>query len=190
MRQRPKPRPLRLAAALLALAATVGCSDRREEKPAPEPGTTAPTAPPLAPPPAAASPNAAESAPSGDATAELDRSPLGVFKGTLPCDDCEGIQTELALYLEPDVFTLKETYVGGPSAGRTVSSEGKWATQEGNAADPDATLVQLNPDKPDLARSFLEVGGDRLELLDRSQNRNGSPQGRTLVRSPDDEEGR
>ena len=186
-------RPARLAIACFGVALFAACSDSDTDAPAPAATPSPPAAASTSPPNAApvpASPNGAESAPpSGDATAELDRSALGVFEGTLPCADCSGILTELTLFLEPDTFSLKETHLGSKDGDKTLTSEGKWAMLTGSVTDPNATIVQLDPDKPDSARSFLEVGGDRLELLDRNQNRIESKLNYSLKRKADEEEG-
>ena len=47
---------------------------------------------------------------------------IGTFEGILPCADCPGIKTELALYQdaansENNTYTLKETYLGNQTGG-------------------------------------------------------------------------
>jgi copper homeostasis protein (lipoprotein) len=120
--------------------------------------------------------------PSGEGSADLDRSPLGVFEGTLPCADCEGIRTELTLFLQPDTFMLRETRLGGRGDGETIMSEGPWRAALGMEKDPEATVIQLDPEKPDTMRSFREVGGDRLEPLDRNGQSIESKQDHALKR--------
>lgn len=195
MIQGPVFRSQALAAAILVLGLAAACSERKAEAPAASepPAAAEPSPPPAsAPPPAPnpASPNAAESAmPSGEGSADLDRSPLGVFEGTLPCADCEGIRTELTLFLQPDTFVLRESRLGGQGDGVTITSEGPWQAALGTEEDPDATVIQLDPEKPDTMRSFREVGGDRLELLDRSGRRIESKQDHSLKRKVEQKEG-
>jgi hypothetical protein len=95
---------------------------------------------------------------------------VGVFAGTLPCADCPGVAAELTLvrkgagraegryrmslaYLERPVPPLVET--------------GEWTTLRGDAADPDAIVYQLDPDKPERARYFVRRGEAGVQALDR-----------------------
>jgi len=183
----------RFAAPLVGLALLASCGDNERGRPAaPAPPAAAPmpapTPTPAPPPTSGASPNASEAAPSGEAMGDLDHNPLGVFVGSLPCSDCEAVETELTLYLEPDRFELKETRAGGSGDAKTRTSQGTWTTLNGTPSDANATVVQLDPDKPETARSFLEVGGDRLELLDRNLNALDARQPHALVRKADQQE--
>jgi len=101
---------------------------------------------------------------------------VGVFEGTLPCADCEGVRTRLTLWASgPHDFTdaryaLAETYLGTREA-RRFRSEGTWTLLRGDADDPDATVYQLDPEKGDDARSFYVVDERHLEQLDRTLHR-------------------
>lgn len=87
------------------------------------------------------------------------------YSGTLPCADCEGIVTELALHRPPDNrFTLKETYQG---KNQTFPSEGNYIVVRGIPSDPGATVIRLNPDKDrNLQRCFQQVNENELKMLD------------------------
>lgn len=87
------------------------------------------------------------------------------YSGTLPCADCEGIVTELALHRQPDNrFTLKETYQG---KNQTFPSEGTYSVLHGTHADPGATVILLNPDKDkNLQRCFQQIDENELKMLD------------------------
>ena len=87
------------------------------------------------------------------------------YSGTLPCADCEGIVTELALHRQPDNrFTLKETYQG---KNQTFPSEGNYIVVHGTPSDPGATVIRLNPDKDkNLQRCFQQVDENELKMLD------------------------
>jgi len=178
-------------AAAAAIALLVACSDREAKPPdAAAPAATAPLPPTSSPPPAPAPPSAAEAvAPSGEEMAQLDRTPLGIFEGTLPCADCAGIRTELTLYLQPDTFVLRETYLGRPGGEKTITTEGRWEAALGIDGDPDATVIRLGPDQPDSMRIFREAGSERLELLDRSGRPIESQHANVLVRRADTREG-
>ncbi len=119
-------------------------------------GCTRPATPPPAPPPTTPVPQAAT----------LPR--VGHFTGTLPCADCQGVETDLVLAGDWEgrtVFHLKETYVGAPGGPRTVDSEGTWTTQRGSAFDPNARIYQLTLSNG-TTRSFAVVDERTIRLLD------------------------
>lgn len=92
------------------------------------------------------------------------------FTGVLPCADCPGIRTELTLTRKAPgwaegTYSLSETYLerGGPRV-----TTGEWTTLRGDADDEDATVYELEPDRPEHARHFLRLGDDAaLKALDR-----------------------
>src|SRR6201986_1239387 len=77
---------------------------------------------------------------------------LGVYKGTLPCADCEGLNTMLRLYAKGKLDTTyafyvrTQTYRGAPKGDVTLSDRGDWAVLRGDADDENATVYQLKPD--------------------------------------------
>jgi uncharacterized lipoprotein NlpE involved in copper resistance len=99
---------------------------------------------------------------------------LGVFEGTIPCADCEGIKMKLTLYQDPTTlgaagYTLDSTYIGQPNGNFTT--QGEWDYLRGNNEDPNATIYGLNLDKPALERQyFLKVGEDKIIMLDEKMN--------------------
>lgn len=97
--------------------------------------------------------------------ANTDTATWVTYSGTLPCADCEGIVTELALHRQPDNrFTLKETYQG---KNQTFPSEGNYIVVHGTPSDPGATVIRLNPDKDkNLQRCFQQVDENELKMLD------------------------
>jgi uncharacterized lipoprotein NlpE involved in copper resistance len=101
---------------------------------------------------------------------------LGTYIGTLPCADCQGIRTELSLYIKgPNQFAeatykLKEIYLGTRDGDRAVESVGYWTVLRGNRADSNATIYQLNYDQPRDVSNFLRVSDEELRLLDRQQH--------------------
>ncbi|MFY0252951.1 copper resistance protein NlpE [Chitinophaga sp. 30R24] len=92
------------------------------------------------------------------------------YSGTLPCGDCEGIVTELALQIAPNSnhhFTLKETYEG---KNQTLPSEGIFTVLHNPTSNPSATIILLNPDKDkNLQRYFQQVNENEIKLLDAEQ---------------------
>lgn len=99
---------------------------------------------------------------------------LGVFEGTIPCADCEGIKMKLTLYQDPTTlgaagYTLDSTYIGQPNG--TFNTQGEWDYLRGNDEDPNATIYGLDLDKPELERQyFLKVGDDKVTMLDEKMN--------------------
>jgi len=116
---------------------------------------------------------------------------LGRFIGVLPCADCAGIHTELRLYAEqpsgrPTRYEVTETYLATRDGDRTVQRTGRWTIMRGSTSDPDATIYQLDYDRPDTRRNFLRVGDSELRLLDRDQREIASTAPHSLHRVPNE----
>ncbi|QNI36392.1 copper resistance protein NlpE N-terminal domain-containing protein [Edaphobacter albus] len=99
---------------------------------------------------------------------------IGRYKGTLPCADCSGLDTELRLYAKSkfdmtDAFYVEtSTYRATRNGDVSYSDRGLWTVLKGSAVDPNATVYQLNPDKPSEAQAYLlKQNGAALESLDR-----------------------
>jgi copper homeostasis protein (lipoprotein) len=93
-----------------------------------------------------------------------------IYEGTLPCADCEGLKTVLTLYSDartkaPKSYKLSETYLTNRPGKHTMVTLGQWTILRGTPTNPDATVYQLNPDKPGSPRSFLVVGDNQLKQL-------------------------
>jgi len=101
---------------------------------------------------------------------------LGVYKGTLPCADCEGLDTVLRLYAKGKFDTTyafyvrTQTYRGAPHGDVVMTDRGDWAVLRGDATDENATVYQLNPDDEQNSDSLLlQDNGNALVQLDREQ---------------------
>lgn len=101
---------------------------------------------------------------------------LGVYKGTLPCADCEGLDTVLRLYAKAKFDTTyafyvrTQTYRGAPHGDVVMTDRGDWAVLRGDATDENATVYQLNPDDEKNSDSLLlQDNGNALVQLDRDQ---------------------
>ena len=93
---------------------------------------------------------------------------LGPFVGTVPCADCPGIETELTLVRRDPAsaegtYRLRTTYLerGGP-----FERTGAWTTLRGTPQDENATVYELDPDRPGQQQYFLKVDDDRVRMLD------------------------
>jgi len=154
-------RSLAGSAALLAALALAAPACRRQS-PAPPPSAVAESPASAAAAPAPAAERSAEAPPGG--------SVVGRWRGTLPCADCPGIDTEVELYAGAGgisgPYHLVEIYAGRPEKSRRVESQGEWLAQRGTAHDPEATVYRLEPAGGGPARYFLAVDDD-LEALDR-----------------------
>jgi uncharacterized lipoprotein NlpE involved in copper resistance len=102
---------------------------------------------------------------------------LGVYKGTLPCADCEGLETTLRMYSKGKFdftyafYVRTQTYRGAPKGDVTFSDRGEWALLRGDATDENATVYQLNPEDEKGSESYLlDEGGNALVMLDKDQN--------------------
>ncbi len=101
---------------------------------------------------------------------------LGTYKGTLPCADCSGLDTELRLYsagkfnFTDAIFIRTQTYRGAPHGDVTFSDRGEWALLRGDAVDANATVYQLNSGNGIASDSYLvQKDGESLTQLDRDQ---------------------
>ena len=99
---------------------------------------------------------------------------FGVYKGTMPCADCNGLETVLRLYAKGKFDTTyafyvrTQTYRGAPHGDVTLSDRGEWTVLRGDATDPDATVYQLNPaDEQHSEALLVQDKGAELEQLDR-----------------------
>lgn len=99
------------------------------------------------------------------------------YRGMLPCADCSGIDTELALYAKsPNEavntrYVLKRTYLKGRGQGKSFAESGTWTLLRGTPENPDATVYQLQDSKTANLTNFLKVGASQLEQLDKDQHR-------------------
>jgi len=116
---------------------------------------------------------------------------FGVYKGTMPCADCSGLETVLRLYAKGKFDTTyafyvrTQTYRGAPHGDVTFSDRGEWTVLRGDATDPDATVYQLNPDDEQHSEALLvQDKGAALEQLDRDLTPIETPMNVALKRVP------
>jgi copper homeostasis protein (lipoprotein) len=116
---------------------------------------------------------------------------LGVYKGTLPCADCEGLDTVLRLYTKSKFdftyayYVRTQTYRGAPHGDVTISDRGEWALLRGDADDEDATVYQLNPDDEKRSEALVvQDKGASLMQLDRDLKPIDTTANVTLKRVP------
>jgi uncharacterized lipoprotein NlpE involved in copper resistance len=116
---------------------------------------------------------------------------FGVYKGTMPCADCSELETVLRLYAKGKFdttyafFVRTQSYRGAPHGDVTISDRGEWTVLRGDAADPDATVYQLNPDDEQHSDALLvQDKGAALEQLDRDLKPIETTMNVTLKRMP------
>jgi copper homeostasis protein (lipoprotein) len=96
---------------------------------------------------------------------------LGTWQGTMPCADCSGIITTLTLYQKAAndftdaVYRLHLKYIDRGS----FTNYGSWTVLRGTPGNADATVYQLDPDKPQGSQYYLRVDDDTLQQLDRER---------------------
>ena len=103
---------------------------------------------------------------------------VGHFSGTLPCNGCDGVRTDLLLagnWEGVQRYHLRETYIGGAQNSRTVEREGAWVKLRGVPEDETATVYQLDPDTPLQRRHFIVVDERSIRLLDDALEPIGDP---------------
>ncbi len=98
---------------------------------------------------------------------------LGVYKGAMPCADCEGLETVIRLYTKSKFdftyayYVRTQTYKGSPKGDVTYSDRGDWTLLRGDAEDENATVYQLNPDNEQHSEALLvQDQGNALVQLD------------------------
>jgi inhibitor of cysteine peptidase len=86
------------------------------------------------------------------------------YSGMMLCADCSGIKTMLTLNSSsqgaPINYTMIETFVGRPAAGKPRVTGGKWTIEHGIATDKNATVYQLHQAGSTALTSFVKVGGE------------------------------
>jgi len=92
-----------------------------------------------------------------------------VYEGSLPCADCSEIKTCLEIlidYSNPEPpFILKQAFIGSKDEDKTSITHGVYGTLKETYRDNDATVYELNPDKPKERMYFLRVNDDTLKML-------------------------
>lgn len=100
------------------------------------------------------------------------KSVLAIYKGNLPCADCEGIEATLTLY-ENRTYLLKQIYKGKDN--NSYNEEGTWSTRVGTPTDSKATVYQLHPKGVDNTWNYLRIKDTTLRPLDQNLNPISSP---------------
>ncbi len=94
-----------------------------------------------------------------------------VYEGIIPCADCNEIKTRLELlidYSNPEPpFILKQAYIGSKDEDKTSITHGVYGTLKETYQENDATVYELNPDKPKEKIYFLRINDDTLKMLNR-----------------------
>jgi predicted secreted protein len=116
---------------------------------------------------------------------------FGTYKGSLPCADCNELETVLRLYAKGKFDTTyafyvrTQTYRGAPNGDVTLSDRGAWTVLRGDATDENATVYQLNPDDEQHSEALLvQDQGAALVQLDRDLKEIDTTMNVTLNRVP------
>jgi len=99
------------------------------------------------------------------------------YEGILPCADCAGLKTELALNRD-NTYSLKETYLATRDGDKAFSSTGRWR----RIMDGKREILQLSYDKPQSLYNFFQKDADHLVVIDRKMHDIDSPMNLTLTR--------
>lgn len=104
----------------------------------------------------------------------------GVFHGRVPCQtmapvmhisvetNCEKLKWGFTFFQDPQ-SKKPMTYEWGGSLFRDKPRTGKWALIRGTADDPEATVIQLDPDQPEKSVFLLKGDENVLFILDGSK---------------------
>lgn len=145
---------LRWTVVVLCAAALAACGRSPPEQPAPAVAASTPA-------PAATVPPAQRTSP------PLIKSTVATYDGTLPCADCDGIQTHLVLQhdeLKRNSYVLNETYKG--KAPQPFLSAGRWTLSIGTAGDPQVGLVHMDSGRPSDRKTWRIGDNGDLTLVD------------------------
>lgn len=86
------------------------------------------------------------------------------YSGMMPCADCSGIRTTLVLNRNsqgaPINYTMVETFVARPAAGKPRVTGGRWTIERGDAGDKNASVYQLHQAGSTAVTSFVKVGAE------------------------------
>ncbi|WP_162619731.1 copper resistance protein NlpE N-terminal domain-containing protein [Salinicola acroporae] len=90
------------------------------------------------------------------------------FEGTLPCNDCRGIDTDLILQRDaitgaPQSFYLHEVKIDAPGGERVNSTWGKWSINQ-DINDFERQLYVLSPEVGE-ARAYVRKDNGNLQPL-------------------------
>lgn len=80
----------------------------------------------------------------------------GVYEGTIPCADCEGIFTVLELSYD-NTYVLTQTYLGSPEIENQFKERGNFSWNQAGS------LIRLNTES---GRFAFKVGENQLWMLD------------------------
>lgn len=104
----------------------------------------------------------------------------GVFEGRVPCQeiakvmnivadgDCSKLKWGFTFFQDPKT-QMPTTYKWQGSLYREKNREGKWVILKGSDAYPDATVIQIDPDKPEQTFFILKGDDNVLFILDKSK---------------------
>jgi copper homeostasis protein (lipoprotein) len=119
--------------------------------------------------------------------AEITSGTWPIYEGSLPCADCSEIKTRLEIlidYSNPEPpFILKQAYIGSNDEDRTSITHGIYGTLKETYRNNDATVYELNPDKPNERMYFLRVNDDTLKMLNRDKKEIKSELNYNLIRT-------
>jgi copper homeostasis protein (lipoprotein) len=107
-----------------------------------------------------------------------------IFKGTLPCADCEGIETTLQLFVDSaqvaNNYKLIEKYLGKPDHQNIIHSEGKYVTLY--YEDSTIIIYRLNPEDPSKARFYRKINENEIIMMTQANENINSKLNYTLKR--------
>jgi copper homeostasis protein (lipoprotein) len=106
-----------------------------------------------------------------EAVEEDSVSVVSVFEGTLPCADCDGIETVLKIDSKNNKFELSSIYKG-KTPEKEFTEKGNFNTERGLEDDADGTIYILNWDKPEKEQvyyGYYSKNPEKLFMLDREK---------------------
>lgn len=95
------------------------------------------------------------------------------YKGTLPCADCPGLDTEIILKKAnadslDGTYIQKETYLERDV--NPIITEGTWKTIFSSYKGKQEIILEFNHGSPDNVSYFLKVDDNELKMLDKNKD--------------------
>ncbi|MFA5832875.1 MAG: copper resistance protein NlpE N-terminal domain-containing protein [Bacteroidota bacterium] len=108
-----------------------------------------------------------------------------IYEGTLPCNDCSEIKTQLELKISTDgttsPFIIKQAFIETKEGDQAVIDHGQYSLLKGTYREKDAVIYNLQFNKENKRTYFLRITEDTLLMLDQAMKEIVSDQNYKLI---------
>jgi len=116
--------------------------------------------------------------PPSEVSTMISQSLSTTYFGVLPCADCSGLETTITLSkssAEATKGTYKQILNYQGKSVEPLESSGNWKLEKGIKDYPNADVIALDPDKPEVTEYYLQSDPDTLTTLDKTKNKIDAP---------------